>query len=155
MIVIHSFFAWWFHYRWIPWCNPGYSTTSPWATICRTWTKKESHHRPRYVVSTVDGSFHLLHAFSLANLVSLAVMPSTVPLFHAKLFLQPSTDVIWVFRKILGEIPWRSPLFISLSGEARKRAISETKSMTTAYIRHTGWLDERIKIWKGQSSLSR
>ena len=92
-----------------------------------------------YVVSTVDGSFHLLHAFSLANLVSLAVMPSTVALFHAKLFLQPSTDVIWVFRKILGEIPWRSPLFFqSLSGEARKRAISETKSMTTAYIRHTG-----------------
>lgn len=68
-----------------------------------------------YFVSTVDGSFHLLHAFSLANLVSLAVMPSTTTLFHAKLFLQPSTDVIWVFRKILGKIPWRSPLFISLS----------------------------------------
>ena len=48
-------------------------------------------------------------------------MPSTVALFHAKLFLQPSTDVIWVFRKILGEIPWRSPLFISLSlGEQGK-----------------------------------
>ena len=48
-------------------------------------------------------------------------MPSTTTLFHAKLFLQPSTDVIWVFRKNLGEIPWRCPLFaVSLWGSKEK-----------------------------------
>ena len=104
--------------------------------------------RPAYgVVFTIPDSLRFLRVFSFAKVGSHGAVPSTAPkvAIPGKNLAAAFSDyyIIWVFREIFTEIPWRKAPLKDFLWISKEKNSTEMKSMTTKNRRHTADLRKR------------